>query len=64
MKYQVSRVVAGPFLRLLGRPEITGGEHIPRAGGAIVASNHLSMVDSLFLPFMLDRPLTFAAKSE
>src|SRR6185295_17091095 len=58
------RVVAGPFLRLLGRPEITGEEHIPRTGGAIVASNHLSVVDSMFLPFMLDRPLTFAAKSE
>jgi 1-acyl-sn-glycerol-3-phosphate acyltransferase len=64
VKYQVSRVVAGPFLRLLGRPEITGEEHIPRTGGAIVASNHLSVVDSMFLPFMLDRPLTFAAKSE
>ena len=64
MKYQVSRVVAGPFLHLLGRPEITGTEHIPRAGGAIVASNHLSLVDSIFLPYMLDRPLTFAAKSE
>ena len=55
MKYQVSRVVAGPFLRLLGRPEITGEEHIPRASGAIVASNHLSIVDSFFLPFMFDR---------
>ena len=64
MKYQVSRVVAGPFLHLLWRPEITGGEHIPRTGGAIVASNHLSIVDSIFLPLMLDRPLTFAAKSE
>ena len=64
MKYQVSRVVAGPFLRLLGRPEITGAQHIPPVGGAIVASNHLSLVDSIFLPFMLDRPLTFAAKSE
>jgi len=64
VKYQVSRVVAGPFLRLLGRPEITGEEHIPRTGGAIVASNHLSVVDSMFLPFMLARPLTFAAKSE
>ena len=64
MKYQVSRVVAWPFLHLLGRPEITGEEHIPRTGGAIVASNHLSIVDSIFLPFMLDRPLTFAAKSE
>ncbi|HEY7361716.1 MAG TPA: lysophospholipid acyltransferase family protein [Streptosporangiaceae bacterium] len=64
MKYQVSRAVVGPFLRRLWRPEITGAEHIPQAGGAIVASNHLSMVDSIFLPFMLDRPLTFAAKSE
>jgi len=64
VKYQVSRVVAGPFLRLLGRPEITGAQHIPQAGGAIVASNHLSLVDSIFLPFMLDRPRTYAAKSE
>ena len=39
-------------------------EHIPPTGGAILASNHLSIVDSIFLPLMLDRPLTFAAKSE
>ena len=64
MKYQVSRVLAGPFLHMLWRPEITGGEHIPQAGGAIIASNHLSIVDSVFLPLMLSRPLTFAAKSE
>jgi 1-acyl-sn-glycerol-3-phosphate acyltransferase len=64
VKYQVSRAVAGPFLHLLWRPEITGLERIPRTGGAIVASNHLSIVDSVFLPLMLDRPLTFAAKSE
>ena len=64
MKYQVSRALAGPLLHLLWRPEVTGGEHIPRTGGAIVASNHLSVVDSIFLPLMLDRPLTFAAKSE
>ena len=64
MQYGMSRVLAGPFLRLLWRPEITGSEHIPAAGGAILASNHLSIVDSIFLPFMVDRPVTFAAKSE
>ena len=64
MKYQVSRVLAGPLLHLLWRPEVEGGEHIPRTGGAIIASNHLSIVDSVFLPLVLDRPLTFAAKSE
>ena len=64
MQYQMSRVVAGPLLHLLWRPQVTGMEHIPPTGGAILASNHLSVVDSIFLPLMLDRPLTFAAKSE
>ena len=64
MQYQLSRVVAGPLLHVLWRPKVTGMEHIPAAGGAILASNHLSVVDSIFLPLMLDRPLTFAAKSE
>jgi 1-acyl-sn-glycerol-3-phosphate acyltransferase len=64
VQYQVSRVLAGPFLHLLWRPEITGLEHIPASGGAILASNHLSIVDSVFLPLMLPRPVTFAAKSE
>jgi 1-acyl-sn-glycerol-3-phosphate acyltransferase len=64
VKYSVSRVVAGPFLHALWRPQITGGEHIPPAGGAILASNHLSVVDSIFLPLLLSRPVTFAAKSE
>ena len=64
MQYQVSRAVAGPFLKLLGRPKITGTEHVPATGGAILASNHVSILDSIYLPFMLDRPVTFAAKSE
>jgi len=64
VQYRMSRVLAGPFLHTLWRPEITGSEHIPASGGAILASNHLSIVDSIFLPLMVDRPVTFAAKSE
>ena len=64
MQYRISRVLAGPFLHVLWRPEIVGSEHIPASGGAILASNHLSIVDSIFLPLMVDRPVTFAAKSE
>ncbi len=64
MQYRVSRAVAGPILRLLWRPTITGAESVPERGGAILASNHLSIVDSFFLPLMLDRPVTFAAKAE
>jgi len=64
VKYRVSRVIAGPILHLLWRPSVTGGGHIPATGGAILASNHLSLVDSIFLPLVLSRPVTFAAKSE
>lgn len=64
MQYRVSRVVAGPLLKAFARPQVTGMEHIPASGGAIVASNHLSIVDSIYLPLMVDRPVTFAAKSE
>jgi 1-acyl-sn-glycerol-3-phosphate acyltransferase len=64
VQYQVSRAVAGPFLKLLARPKITGTEHVPATGGAILASNHVSILDSIYLPLMLERPVTFAAKSE
>ena len=64
MQYQLSRMVAGPFLHTIWRPTMTGAENIPASGGAILAANHLSVVDSVFLPLMLDRPVTFSAKAE
>jgi len=64
VQYQLSRIVAGPFLHTIWRPKVTGAEHIPAAGGAIIAANHQSVVDSVFLPLMLDRPVTFSAKAE
>ena len=63
-KYQTSRIVAGPFLRTFGRPRITGASNIPDSGGAIIAANHLSAIDSFYLPFMVTRPVTFSAKIE
>ncbi len=64
MQYRLSRALAGPFLRLLARPTVIGAEHIPATGPAILASNHLSVVDSIYLPLMVQRPVSFAAKSE
>lgn len=60
MKY----VLVGPWLRLLYRPWVQGLEHIPDDGPAILASNHLSFSDSIFLPLMVDRHITFLAKSD
>ncbi|HLX49249.1 MAG TPA: lysophospholipid acyltransferase family protein [Streptosporangiaceae bacterium] len=64
MLYKLSRALSGPLLKAWARPRVTGAEHIPESGGAIIASNHLSIVDSIYLPLMLARPVTFAAKSE
>jgi 1-acyl-sn-glycerol-3-phosphate acyltransferase len=60
MKY----VFLGWWLRLLFRPWVQGIENIPEDGPAILASNHLSFSDSVFLPLMVDRNITFLAKSD
>ena len=60
----MSRILAGPFLHTIWRPKVTGAGHVPASGGAILAANHLSVVDSVFLPLMMDRGVTFSAKSE
>jgi 1-acyl-sn-glycerol-3-phosphate acyltransferase len=57
-------ILLGPVLRLLFRPWVEGEENIPEEGAAIFASNHLSFSDSIFLPLMLPRRLTFLAKSD
>ena len=64
MQYQLSRVVAGPILHAFGRPRATGLENIPASGPALLASNHLSIIDSVYLPLMLARPVVFPAKAE
>lgn len=48
-------VLLGPALWLLFRPKVTGLEHIPREGGAIVAANHVSFLDALLLPLVVPR---------
>jgi 1-acyl-sn-glycerol-3-phosphate acyltransferase len=64
VQYQLSRVVIGPFLHAIGRPKAVGIENIPPTGPAILASNHLSFIDSMYLPLMIDRPVVFPAKAE
>jgi 1-acyl-sn-glycerol-3-phosphate acyltransferase len=64
VQYQFSRVVAGPYLRTIGRPRVVGMEYVPESGPAILASNHLSVIDSFYLPLMIARPVVFPAKAE
>jgi len=60
MKY----VLVGPFVRLIYRPWVEGIDHVPADGPAILASNHLSFSDSIFLPLMVSRRITFLAKDD
>jgi 1-acyl-sn-glycerol-3-phosphate acyltransferase len=64
VNYQLSRVIVGPFLHAMGRPRVSGLEYIPVSGPAILASNHLSIIDSVYLPLMVPRPVVFPAKAE
>jgi 1-acyl-sn-glycerol-3-phosphate acyltransferase len=57
-------VFLGPWLRLIFRPQVEGREYLPDEGAAIIASNHVSFSDSIFMPLMVKRKVTFVAKSE
>ncbi|WNV77302.1 lysophospholipid acyltransferase family protein [Geodermatophilus sp. DSM 44513] len=57
-------VAIGPLVRLVFRPHVEGVHHVPRTGAAILASNHLSAADWIFMPLALRRRVTFLAKAE
>ena len=46
------------------RPKVRGLRHVPSKGPVIIASNHLSFSDSIFMPLVVPRKVTFLAKSE
>ena len=58
------RAFLTPFLMLLFRPKVKGLRHVPGSGPVIIASNHLSFSDSIFMPLVVPRKVTFLAKSE
>jgi 1-acyl-sn-glycerol-3-phosphate acyltransferase len=62
--YSVGMLTIAPTLRLLWRPKVTGREHVPATGGVILAANHLSFSDQLFVPAVLSRKVFYLAKAE
>lgn len=53
-----------PVAHLLFRPTVEGRENVPSEGPLILASNHLSSLDSYLIPVMTPRPVSFLAKEE
>jgi 1-acyl-sn-glycerol-3-phosphate acyltransferase len=64
MAYRLMKIILSPILRVLFRVRVEGIENIPEDGAAILASNHISFSDSIFLPLILKRRITFVAKAE
>lgn len=62
--YVVLRAVLGVLFRVFCRPTVEGLDRVPRTGPLLVASNHLSFIDSIVIPIVLPRRVTFLAKAE
>ena len=64
MIYEVVHTLTPPVAKVLWRPNVTGQEHVPDTGPVIIASNHLSFIDSVVIPFLVPRKVVFLAKSD
>lgn len=64
MLYWFVKVLLTPPLRGLFRVKVEGRANVPNEGPVILAANHRSFLDSLFVPLVLRRRVTFVAKAE
>jgi 1-acyl-sn-glycerol-3-phosphate acyltransferase len=62
--YWVLKGVLTPLVRVGYRIRVEGREHLPKRGAVIVAANHRSFLDSVFIPLLIRRRVTFVAKAE
>ena len=64
MLYRTLELTLAPALRAVYRPTVTGLEHVPRRGPAIIAANHVSFADEVFTPLAARREVFYFAKAE
>lgn len=62
--YLIARMILKPLFLLVFRPHVRGKENVPVSGAFIIASNHLSFIDSMAIPLMSPRRVGYLAKSE
>jgi 1-acyl-sn-glycerol-3-phosphate acyltransferase len=62
--YWTIKVVLTPIIRVCVRVHVEGRDHVPKRGPVIIASNHRSFLDSIFIPLVVHRRVTFVAKAE
>jgi 1-acyl-sn-glycerol-3-phosphate acyltransferase len=62
--YLIARLILRPLFLLFFRPHVVGRENVPATGAFIIASNHLSFIDSMAIPLMAPRRVGYLAKAE
>jgi 1-acyl-sn-glycerol-3-phosphate acyltransferase len=62
--YVLVRFVVRPLFWVLFRPRVTGRENVPLQGPVVIASNHLSFIDSIAIPTVAPRRVGYLAKAE
>jgi 1-acyl-sn-glycerol-3-phosphate acyltransferase len=62
--YRLAKSLLGPVLRRCWHIEVDGVKHLPTQGPFIVAANHQSFMDSVFLALVAPGPIRFVAKAE
>jgi 1-acyl-sn-glycerol-3-phosphate acyltransferase len=62
--YLISRLILRPLFLLVFRPRVVGRRNVPATGPFIIASNHLSFIDSMAIPLMAPRRVGYLAKAE
>ncbi|MCZ2829992.1 lysophospholipid acyltransferase family protein [Modestobacter sp. VKM Ac-2986] len=64
MFYLLVRFVLRPLVFVVFRPTVVGRENVPLTGPVILASNHLSFIDSIGIPLVAPRRVAYLAKAE
>jgi 1-acyl-sn-glycerol-3-phosphate acyltransferase len=62
--YSVAKLVLSPIFTFFWRIDAQGLEHVPAEGPAVICPNHISFIDSLFVPCVLPRRITYVGKAE
>jgi 1-acyl-sn-glycerol-3-phosphate acyltransferase len=62
--YWIIKAVLTPVIRICVRVKVEGRDNLPRRGPVILAANHRSFLDSIFIPLVVRRRVTFVAKAE
>jgi len=57
-------VIFGPAITLAFRVKTFGQQHVPRKGPAILAANHASFLDPIFIGMRARRPVRFLVAAE